>query len=311
MRIAYIGNFKHSFCTEVHVEAELQSLGHQVLRLQEDDLWVPQADSQTREFGADLLLWTRTWSWAAPDQAVEWIAQLERGGIQTAGFTLDLLWGIREETIIRDPWFRLGTVFTADGGHDDAWRSLRINHVWSPPAVFSQEVGRGTPNPRYGHPVVFTGSQADGYHTQWPWRGMLLDLLEQTYGDDYFRYGPGSPRGSLRGQELADLYASARVVVGDSLGLAPHYWSDRVYEVTGRGGMLVHPRIPELVEQFGDSVLWYDWGDCESVTKAVDEALAWSEVERQEHTARAMLITSRDHTYRNRMQAMLDKLGES
>ena len=49
------------------------------------------------------------------------------------------------------------------------------------------------------------------------------------------------------GVDINNLYASARVMVGDScFAGADRYWSDRVPEVLGRGGFLIFPKTPGL-----------------------------------------------------------------
>ena len=59
--------------------------------------------------------------------------------------------------------------------------------------------------------------------------------------------------GVIRGKELNDLYATAKVVVGDTLCKGfnyPYYFSDRLFETTGRGGFLIHPYIKGLEDYF-------------------------------------------------------------
>ena len=76
----------------------------------------------------------------------------------------------------------------------------------------------------------------------------LMQFLEQTYGKRFAHFG-NDGKHIVRGDELNRVYASAKVVVGDTLCIDftyPHYWSDRIYETTGRGGMIVHPFIRAL-----------------------------------------------------------------
>jgi hypothetical protein len=88
---------------------------------------------------------------------------------------------------------------------------------------------------------------ASSYHPEYPFRGELLAFLKEVYGER-FKIFQG-----YRGQALNDLYASIRVVVGDScFGGVDRYWSDRIPETLGRGGFLIHPStsgltIPGLV----------------------------------------------------------------
>ena len=152
-------------------------------------------------------------------------------------------------------------MFTPDGDPaSEAWFAEQgINHVYVPPAVVSDECTVGNYRPELDHDVIFVGSKH--YHPEWPHRGELLAWLEATYGDRFKRYG-GDVQ-VMRGQDLNDLYASAKVVVGDSLCLPGHtrYWSDRYYETVGRGGFLIAPCVPGIEEHFtdGEHLLFYDF----------------------------------------------------
>jgi len=53
----------------------------------------------------------------------------------------------------------------------------------------------------------------------------------------------------VRGEALNQIYANAKIVVGDTLNLDfkyPWYSSDRLFEVTGRGGFMIYPDIEGL-----------------------------------------------------------------
>lgn len=48
-----------------------------------------------------------------------------------------------------------------------------------------------------------------------------------------------------RGLDLNRLLGQTKIVLGDSYP-ASNYWSNRVYEMTGRGGFLIHPKVEGL-----------------------------------------------------------------
>ncbi len=55
-----------------------------------------------------------------------------------------------------------------------------------------------------------------------------------------------------RGLELNKLLGQTKIVLGDSYP-ASNYWSNRIYEITGRGGFLIHPKVeglPKYIPQF-------------------------------------------------------------
>jgi hypothetical protein len=195
----------------------------------------------------DLLLYTRTRE--MPLIATNVWRRIERLGVTTAAIHLDLYVGLeRERTIARDPFWAMQHTFTADGDPNSAavFKKRHINHHWSSPACVSSECVVGKKRREYTYDVVFVGSA--GYHPEWPWRTQLTDYLRARYGDKFRHFGNNALEGQTRGLDLNDLYASAKVVVGDSLQLPGHtnYWSDRYFETVGRGGFLIGPKVPGI-----------------------------------------------------------------
>lgn len=57
---------------------------------------------------------------------------------------------------------------------------------------------------------------------------------------------------NVRGLALNKLLGQTKIVLGDSYP-SPNYWSNRIYEMTGRGGFLIHTkhdRLPKYIPQF-------------------------------------------------------------
>lgn len=307
MRIVYIGNHRHAHCTEVHVTASLRGLGHTVYPVQENRLpWrtLPRIVSRQR---ADLLLWTRTWD-VDRGAATAALASLRRAGIPTVSFHLDRWWGLDREFMVHEmPFFRTDHVFTADGGRDEAWAAAGVNHHWLPPGVLAAECEPVDPDPdRFPEDVVFVGSYPYP-HKEWaPVRRALIEGMREHYGP---RFGLWPrERQPLRGKDLAALYATAKVVVGDSClaGGATHYWSDRVPETLGRGGLLVHPEVVGMSDWYhhhGD-LLTYPIGDVDQAIKHVDAMLDDPETARYIAKTGRATVLGRD-TYTHRMKSLL------
>lgn len=306
MKIAFRGNFGPSFSTESHVAASLESLDHTVLRIQESEIDWPTTVALSSK--ADMFLWTSTWGYAhqwPQNEAFEAICTLNTM-LPTAAFHLDLFFGLeRADQPANEPWFRLHHVFTADGGHDDDWMSLGINHHWSPPAVYHAEAIDGHPRPRYRSDIVFVGAhQHYGHPAHWPYRQDLLRRVKAWYPNRFALYPrPGSR--AVRGHELNNLYASAKVVLGDSClaGQIPRYWSDRTAETTGRGGFLVHPFVEGYPDLHPDVPLWTasDW---DSLHALLDHYLIHDD-ERESLRIKASTHTRAHHTYRHRMAEVI------
>ena len=262
-RVAYLGNFGATHSTENHVARAFTANGHTVYPLQEDKVesweilrdWCRTGNWPGAHGQPTFVLRTRTWE--RPDfKAHETMRMLADSGVPTIGFHLDRWWGLpREQEVATQAFFKCGLVITADGGHAQNWVDAGVNHMWLPPGVSRAECLR-TPMWRAEHDgledkVVFVGSW-QGYHPEWPWRMQLIAWLEFTYGDRFVAF-PKPNQPAVRGQALADLYGTGAVFVGDSclVGAPSNYWSDRIPETLGRGGMLVHPWVDGLETHFG------------------------------------------------------------
>lgn len=311
LKIAYLGNSRFGWCTEVHIARTLTQMGHEVTFLQEDR----QTPETVEAAGAeqDLVLFTRTWGLPAPLTDV-W-RRLEANGTVTASLHLDLYVGLeREATIDNDPFWQTQYVFTADGdpATSEKLAAVGIDHRWSPPAVVRDECVMGRFAWRFAKPVVFVGSAGDSYLKEWPWRKTLQTWLAATYGADYARFGNPDP---VRGSTLNDLYASAGVAVGDSLcpGFTkPLYTSDRLFEAGGRGAVQVYPRIPGIEEAFGlvdgEHLFYYDYGDTDLLHDRITWCLDNPEAARA-MADRGQAYIRENHTYHNRLAKVLADMG--
>lgn len=325
LRIAYVGNFHPPNSTENHVAETLRRMGHLVGLYQENDAAAWDALAMEIE-QHDLILWTRT-GWSPPIPNLVQLGMLEaarHAGIPTVGFHLDRWWGLqREHEVAEAPFFQCSLVATADGGHDDEWMAAGVNHLWSPPAVAEWQCGWGTPRPEYASPVAFVGSW-ESYHDEWPWRRQMVRQVAARYGD-MFQAWPKRGQHAIRGAALRDLYASTTVVVGDSClaGNATRYWSDRVPETIGRGGLLVHPDVPGMGDPApsglpvmeprfvpaglvaGRHFIGCEPESIEALFLAIDYALELPVEQRLEIQRAGLAHVMASHTYRNRLEQLL------
>lgn len=300
--VAYIGNFRPPHSTENDVRDALEQLGHTVIKIQEDS---PEAWEHLRtEVQSDLVLWTRTWTMKESEDV---IPAVKRRGMAVVGFHLDRWWGLsRERQIFEEPYFALcDLMVTADGGNADKWRAANVEHLWMPPAV-TNRAGRGKPQTQFVKPLAFVGSWRN-YHPEWEYRKKLIEFLSSRYGRD-FKVWPRSNQ-QIRGRDLEDLYASVKLVVGDSClaGGATHYWSDRIPETLGRGGLLIHPEVDGLADQGfidGETLITYrQTDDFSHLQSKINE---WLKNPYGEHVAQnGMDLVHRLHTYNNRMSDLL------
>ena len=311
MNVLYVGNVgprSHaSYCTENHVAASLTALGHSVHPVMEGQRCDREVMALLRSQPIDLVLYTRTdgLNWDHQAAIACWDEARSRG-IPTASIHLDVFFGLdrRGVKVTKDnALFAVDAAFTADGDHQAEFAERGINHHWLPPGVLYEGCYLGTPREEYLGNVAFVGSSLR-YHAEHPRRGELVRALEGRY-PDLVRGGDGV---TVRDDDLNSLYASTKCSAGDSLSPLredSRYWSDRIPEATGRGSVLVHPYIEAAYDQFGDHVVWCGWDVADQIA-AIEDVLDWPEEMRAEHRREAVAFVRENHSYRNRVQTLLD-----
>lgn len=322
LTIAYLGNFQPSFephpwhqtpwSTETHVALSLESLGHRVVRLQEGEIRAVDVPARCREAQTDLFVWTQTFGLAETGGTNEerhgMLRQLRKDDIPSLGFHLDKWWDIQDgrgARIPTDAFFRCDLVATADSG-GGRWQKHGINAVYSPPAIYHAEAVSGTYRSEFASPIAFVGSWRGIYHPEWTHRAELLDFLRRRW----LRQTGFWPRGpQIRGAALSDLYASVKVVIGDSCALpGSMHHSDRAPETLGRGGFLLHPHIGGIEENYTDGQHLRLWtmGNWDELDALIRYYLAPAhEQERQRIAAAGQAHVRAHHTYRLRMERLL------
>lgn len=299
------GNHAISFCTERDLAWTFEDLGHKVISTQENADTTEEVLERCIKENVKLFVYIHTHGWETPGRMdmAQLLQELKACGIKTCSFHLDRYRGLnlsdgRESRVGTHPFWHTDVVFTADGGNQEWFKDRGVNHVWLPPAVVKKWAVKGNYRADLAVDVAFVGAR--GYHPEYPFRETLIKFLEDTYGSRFKIFS------GFREQSLNDLYASARVVVGDScFGGADRYWSDRVPETTGRGGFLIHPAsnglsIPGLVT--------YTPGDLNDLTDKIDYYLEHEDERKALQGATQAWVREHD-TYTNRVQTMLKVVG--
>ena len=311
MIISYVGNRKHYFYTANYIAHTLEKLGHTVNFIQEDE--IEPGSLPSRVSGSDLYLWTRS----CPDRVtLDDLEAIKRQGIPTVSLHPDKYTGIqRESGLSVDAYWKTSWFFSPEGSIQSVriFNSHGINHRYLPAGVFADDCYIAEPVEHFRHDVVFVGGGSNYSHPEWqPYRAKLVGWLADTYGDRFGKYGP--PERTVRGQELNQLYSSAKIAIGDSLCkdfMDSYYFSNRQFEVTGKGGFLIAPYIAGITDCFVDrkEVVLYSFDNFVQLRNLIDYYLA-HDTERQDIRVAGHERTKRDHTYVQRMAHMLKILRQ-
>lgn len=306
MRITFYGNFDVDYTSETHHANSLRQLGHTVTRLQEPRATAEQI--RDNAISSDLFVWVHTHGWHTPG-IEDALRDIKHAGIPIVAYHLDLYMGLqRWRQYENDPYMRsIDHWFTVDRLMAD-WlnNNTPVRGHYLPAAVYGPECVITDPGP-VGNDVIFVGSK--GYHPEWPYRPQLIDWLRTTYGARFTHVGGDGDTGTIRGLNLNQVYAASKVAVGDTLCLGynyPDYWSDRVYETLGRGGMLIHPQIPGMERTFTDRqhLAFYRYGDFDGLRKLIDHYLT-DDRERETVRTAGHRHVKAHHTYEQRWETIL------
>lgn len=314
MRIAYVGNFEPHYSTENDVREAIELLGHQVDPIQENKATIQEIRDKFPK--ADLILWTGTWDDVLPfKETVDLLRKCAIEGTPSATLHLDIFHSTKREGRHwwMNPMFFTGYVFTADGGHQQEWEAMGMQHYWLRPGIRHSAAKTGVFTPEFECDIAFVGSNGQGYHEDvWPYRKELVNQLRDMCRRNGWTWrNPGGDEPKIdRDDRMNNFYASAKITVGDSLCIKKEeskYCSDRVYEATGRGGFLIMPEIEFLKDDFIGLLPQYGWGNFGQLE---DTIKFWLENDTTRKTVQRELhkITQEKHTYKNRVAEMLSTI---
>jgi spore maturation protein CgeB len=297
MRIAYIGKF-NTLWSEEGIARALESAGAEVIRIPE------QGENHivlVRNAKPDVVLTTKmqfTGAW-------KFLAAMREDKIPTVSWTFDLLIGHpeRENLLTAFSWLSCDYIYLTDGGHDAEYKAKGIEKRVLYQGIPDELCYRGEPDERFPHDIVFVGTS----NPVFPYRQDTMRHLQRTYGNKFHWYGAADAN-EIRGHELNRLYASAKIVIGDSVA-SPRYWSNRLWETLGRGGFCIFPRIEGLEEVYTPykHYIPYDWGDYDGLSDKIDYYLT-HDAERNAIQQAAYEHTKSHHCMSHRAKKLLCEL---
>jgi spore maturation protein CgeB len=236
MKILYLGKFDLPYRTENYVSSALSRQGHTIKAycLARNAGSFGQLTNVTETFQPDFVLFSKSSTPAFSDY-INWCKQQN---LLTVCWQWDLYWGYRKQRL---PQFQCDLLFTTDGGYDHKWKMLRQD--LTPHRVLRQGIHKPhhhMDQPDYKWDIGFVG-MPDSYNGRWK----LVNHLYKTYGYKFTLVE------HTRGLDLNKKLSEIKVVVGDSYP-SINYWSNRIYEILGRGGFLLHPKTEGLDAEFVD-----------------------------------------------------------
>ncbi len=324
MRIAFLGNFQVDYTSETHHVKSLESLGHKVFRLQESKVNASHVLSTAKQ--CDAFIWVHTHGWRTPGDMRMVLRQLRQRGIPSLSYHLDLWMGLkRQRDMKHDVVWDIEHFFTVDKLMADYLNeTTKTKGHYVAAGVFGEECYLPT---RYNkenfytkgmfealryvgwdRDLIFVGSK--GYHDEWQYRTLLIDWLQGNYPQ--FELWGGDGKGVIRGKELNNLYATTKIVIGDTLCINfnyPDYFSDRIFETTGRGGFIIHPRIKGMENYFteGEHIVCYDFNNFGELKEKIDYYLE-HDVERERIRIAGHEHCKNNHTYKHRWEWILEQI---
>lgn len=165
-------------------------------------------------------------------------------------------------------------------------------------------LGPGTPRPEHACDLLFTGTPRHGRA-----REEHVAELRSVYGSRFCVLGEGGPQTRRHGRELADILASAKIVVAPDGPQTDLYWSNRVYLTLGFGGFLLHPWCAGLAKHYTDGVEIAYYRDRAHFHERVRYYLEQPDL-RIWLAANGLARTRLEHLYRHRVQRLVEIVKE-
>lgn len=307
MKIGFIGNFIPPYSTENDRKWSFEKLGHQVIPFQENRTTSQQLLEAMPSL--DMLVYSHTHdpSYVIAN-LIDVFGQYRKHHIPTVSVHLDRwAWLARVRDVGNEATWFTQYIFMADASPEaqDLYEKYELNWYYLKAGVIERDCYMAEPDNKYRHEIIFVGSR--GYHPEYPFRAELVDWLKNTYGSKFGHYG-NDGLGVVRGDELNKLYASAKIVVGDScFGGRLNYVSDRYYETRGRGGFLLHPRNIG-VDSHG--VGHYEKGNLNSLRYMIDYYLK-NDNERETMRKKGFEWVKNNETYTQRAEELIRIIYEN
>lgn len=300
MNIFYIGNFDKYYSTENYITHALQELGHQVHKQPVDSIkGYEELLATTDKAEPHLVLFSKP----TKPYFDDYIKYCRNNRITTAAWVFDLYWSYPVKRELPVQLVKSDYVFSTDGGNLWHWESNGINHFTLRQGIHAPEAYMHLAPLK--HEILFVGTVMKG--SVYNDRFNLVNQIRDIYGHEETG-GKFQHVNYVRGKDLNQLLGSTKIVLGHSIE-SPFYWSNRIYEVLGRGGFFLHPYTKGLEEEFKEGVHYvgYDRHDITDLIDKINYYLVNHE-ERERIRRAGHEIVRQRYTYQKRCEEMLSRI---
>jgi len=297
MKILYIA--KHTPCDnedEIAIAYALEQLGHEVLRIQEFN------GHNALAHRADFCLFHKYDNY----EVIEAVSKR----VPTICWFFDKVKfdepKLAARSELRVNWMEqitkfCHTIFCTDGDWVDQDESGKL--CWLMQGADERYVGFGEPNQQVA-PILFTGTPRHGQQ-----REDHIAHLQERWGDRFQVLGAGGNKSRKHGRELANIIASSKIIIAPDGPSTDRYWSNRVYLISGFGGLLLHPHCSNLRHHYSSKeVLMY--ADRDHLDDMIEIFLDMDNSKLQEIRVNAYERTLKDNLYRHRCEQLVNTFKE-
>lgn len=291
MKIIYLGNFENPFSdtTEKHIKYALEEEGHEVITIDENDFSTEKILSIE---SPDLFLFHKG---GFPDRVdlPDLVELLNRLACKKAYWYFDKVY---QDRVV---WAESITPFVDYAVlTDESWvrtRNYKNTHILRQ-GISTQDNELGKKADTVNE-IVFTGSIYGE-------RALFVKALKELYGPRFRVVNDAF------GRRLYDLAASTKVFVAPKYPQDNFYWSNRIYQILGSGGFLIHPKLDGLADEGfidGENIVLYRNG--RELREKIDYYLEHDD-EREKIRKAGHKHVTENYTYSKRVKDFLDIIND-
>lgn len=292
--IVSIGRHTHLWHEEGKARA-FERLGYRVVRYEEAE-FEKGFINEIIKIKPDFILFAKLRVSIAQLAMQEW----KHAGITTVCWHPDLYFGLSREPLIgTQPMWQADFVFSPDGGNQERFKELGVNHHVLRQAIAEDDIEKVAIDPEQICDVLFVGSNSKVHGH----RNAIIEELEKHY---HVRWIGQDNSDEYRAKALSVAIQSAKIVLGDSVP-SDYYWSNRIYETIGRYGFTIHSRIKGIEDEYkvGEHFDTYEIGNIKELKEKIDYWLP-KEKERRQVAEQGADFTRQKHTLIERCKTLLD-----